>query len=1164
MDSTSVHADRGGTFTDIVRVVRGSDSAEPSLQIEKVPSDRAVLGRLAAGHALTLGTTVATNALLERDLAPTLLLVTAGFEDLPTLRDMRRPELFDLEASWPESLATAVVGLAIEGGRAVLPDLELSPFRSVVVALLHTNDDLAEERRIAELLRRRDPRLYVVVAREVVPDPGYLPRIETALVDAAITPRLVAALVRDEVDDAALAVRSDGTLGPAYRLRAHDAVLSGPAPGVLAVLATAREAGLEYAVGLDMGGTSTDVCLVSLSEGPRLRDGELELAGVRLSRRMLEVETIAAGGGSILGCSPEGLTVGPRSAGADPGPQCYGRGGPPTLTDAALVAGLVSVERFPIPLDPSRIALPVPVGVEATGRELAERYLDIARENMARAIERLAMARGIELARPGVGLVAYGGAGAQHAAFVAERLGIDRVLVHPAASVFCALGQLFAERGESARRPLALIISEIEHLEGRDNHDAQALEVLALAAAELELELSARVGPAQTAARPTFELECGYAGSEARISVAFAPGEPLALVRERFAVGFAARFGFVRALPIACHAITAMVSWQKLAGLPRMSTASLGLDDGEVIPGPRCLFGEHTAIAVPAGWRARSHGGLVHLERLVRGRSALTASEAVSDPTLNRAYETALWGSRLMALAEEGGAVLARLARSISIKERLDFSCAVFSPRGELIVNAPHIPVHLGAMGDTVRDVLAHLDPATLSDGDAWLTNDPRAGGSHLPDLTVITAVLHEGVPFFVASRAHHVDVGGVAPGSMPSRSRTLDDEGICLRRAPLVIAGRVTDLGQLVRASRQPDVVVADLESQLAANRHMARRLVALGSARELIDKMALLTASAERLARRFIEAAFPDPMDLGTRGVERGVLEARDELDGVPLRLALHREDGPGGARLVVDLGGTGGPHAGNLNAPPSVVRAAVLYALRVVLGETLPSSLGGLPLNDGLTAPLTLILPDASIVSPPPGAAVVGGNVETSQRLVDLLLLALGRRAASAGTMNNLVIAGHDEQGRHWSFYETLGGGLGASPTHEGASGRQVHMTNTRATDPEVLTRRLPIAVRRFARRPGSGGPGRHRGGDGLVRELEVLAPATASLIAAWRPGGAPGLMGGAAGLPGAAFVSRAGGPWTSWDGEPIVLASGDRVSVQTPGGGGYGSLEDQTSR
>ena len=1155
----AVHADRGGTFTDLVRVVRVEGSDEPELRIEKVPSDRAVLGRLSAGSPLTLGTTVATNALLERDVAPTLLLVTAGFEDLPTLRDMRRPDLFELEARWPATLASAVVGLEIVEGRATLPDLDLSPFRSVVVALIQTVDDLGEERRIADLVREREPRLYVVVAREVVADPGYLPRIETALVDAAITPRLVAALVKDEVDDEALAVRSDGTLGPAYRLKAHDAVLSGPAPGVLAVLATAKEAGLEHAIGLDMGGTSTDVCLVSVHEGPRLREGELEVAGVRLSRRMLEVETIAAGGGSVLGCSPEGLSVGPRSAGADPGPQCYGRGGPPTLTDAALVAGLVSVDRFPLPLDPTQVVLPSPDGVAMEPAVLAERYLGIARENMARAIERLAMARGLELSRPGTGLVAYGGAGAQHAAFVAERLGVDRVLVHPAASVFCALGQLFAERGESARRPLALIISDFEHLDGRGN---RLEEMLASAAAELAIELAVelngellgRVGPEGREVSPTFELECAYAGSEARVLVVYRPGEPPSVLRPRFEAGFAARFGFVRSLPIACHALVARVGWRKLERLPRMSTVSLGLDEGAEALGPTCLFGEHTAIAVPTGWRARSRGGLVELERLVSKATRRVEHEPSGDPTLSRAYETALWGSRLMALAEEGGAVLQRLARSVSIKERLDFSCAVFSPRGELIVNAPHIPVHLGAMGDTVRDVLVNLDRSSLSDGDAWLTNDPRAGGSHLPDLTVITAVLHEGVPFFVASRAHHVDVGGLAPGSMPSRSLTLADEGFCLRRAPLVVHGRVTDLARLVRESRQADVVVADLESQLAANQHMARRLTSLGPARELIDKMALLTASAERLSRRFIAQAF----------AADEVREASDMLDGVPLSLALRREDDARGPRLVVDLTGTGGPHAGNLNAPPSVVRAAVLYGLRVVLGEDASTGFEGLPLNDGLMTPITLVLPEPSIVSPPTGAAVVGGNVETSQRIVDLFLSALGRRAASQGTMNNLVIAGHDEDGRHWSFYETLGGGLGASPTHAGADARQVHMTNTRATDPEVLSRRLPIAVRRFARRMGSGGAGRHRGGDGLVRELEVLAPATASLIAAWRPDGAPGLMGGAAGLPGAAFVSRAGGPFMAWDGEPIALRPGDRVSVHTPGGGAFGSLENPSSR
>ena len=1155
--AVAVHADRGGTFTDLVFVVaRGSDLA---VEVAKVPSDQAVLGRLARGAPLTLGTTVATNALLERAGVPTLLLVTAGFEDLPALRDMRRPDLFDLDRAWPISLATHVIGVPIDTDVARLPAIDFSPFESVVIALINTADDVARERHLAELVRQRAPHLYVVVAREVAPDPGYLPRIETALVDAAITPRLAASLLKDQVGPDALAVRSDGTLGPAYHLKAHDAVLSGPAPGVLAVLATARQAGLTHAVGLDMGGTSTDVCLVSVDEGPRRREGELEVAGVRLSRMMLEVDTIAAGGGSVLACAGEALTVGPRSAGADPGPQCYGRGGPPTLTDAALVHGLVSPDRFPLPLDPSHISLPRPAGSDVDDHALAAAYLDVARESMARAIERLAMARGLALRGTGVGLVAYGGAGAQHAAFVAERLGISRVIVHPAASVFCALGQLLAARTETARRPLSPD-------QGLDSAELPTLRD------DLDAELTSRL---QSSAL-TFELECVYRGSDAPVLVAYAP-DPTVL-RLRFEAGFRARFGFIRDLPIECRALVGHAVLAHARTLPPMPTDPLGLPDGAELDGPTCLFGEHTAIAVPAGWRAYSHDGLVVLDRT----DDTVASQSIAEPALARAYTTAIWQSRLMAVAEEGGAVLARLAQSVSIKERLDFSCALFAPDGRLpahgqpgsarpsaslsddgqpgfarpsaslVVNAPHIPVHLGAMGDTVRDVIAHLDHTTLADGDAWLTNDPAAGGSHLPDLTVVTVALHGGIPFFVASRAHHVDVGGIAPGSMPSRSTTLTDEGMSFRRAPLVVDGKLQDLTALVSQSRQTAVVVADLESQLAANAHMARRLVGLASPHELIENMALVTASARRFAERFIASHF-------TPGETRA---ATDVLDGVPLALTLSRPDTS--PHLVVDFTGTGGPHSGNLNAPPAVVRAAMLYALRVAL-TSLDADTEPPPMNDGLLTPLTLVLPAPSIVSPPPAAAVVGGNVETSQRLVDLLLVALGLRAASAGTMNNLVIAG-ELDGRPWSFYETLGGGLGASPTCDGASARQVHMTNTRATDPEVLSRRLPLVVRRFARRRGSGGPGLHRGGDGLIREIEVRQPATASLLAAWREGGAPGLDGGGAGLPGEAFVSRANGPFTPWHGEPILLAVGDRVAVHTPGGGGYGpalSLDNRDS-
>ncbi len=1156
----ALHVDRGGTFTDVVEVLEPlSDThglaiaPRRLLRFSKVPSDRAVVGRLAGTATLTVGTTVATNALLERKGVPTLLLVSAGFEDLTRLRDMRRPDLFDPDQDWPPSLATAVVGVDADGHDLSIQSLDLHRFRAVAIALTGTEDDAEHERRLGERLLEAAPHLHVALGHSISPEPGYLARIETTLVDAAITPHLMAHLNHDEIPADALAVRSDAGLVPAYDLRAPDAILSGPAPGVLAVLEVARLAGFAGAVGLDMGGTSTDVCLVTTQDGPRRREGELEVAGVRLSRTMLEIDTIAAGGGSILQSDGVRLAVGPRSAGANPGPQCYGRGGPPTLTDAALIAGLIDPAHFPIPLHSEAVDLPTH-GADAG--EAALRFLDVARETMAQAITRLAMSRGIALKRTSdtadaladdnrMALVAYGGAGGQHAAFVADKLSLDTVLVHPAAPVFCAFGQLLATRSETAKTSLW---TPLEALMADDGAALQA------AKEALVGELLARFEGAATPPTLGFELVCVLRGTDGLLVVDLVAGDDLAALEHRLAAAQMSRFGFVRDLPIEVRALfgtaTATGSGHSLDDYS-LDVRTLGLAPGESVVGPTVVHGQHTSIAVPAGWRARADDHLVWVERA--STAAPAEPSTVTDPsTVDDAYSVAIWQARLTAIAEEGGAILQRLAQSVSIKERLDFSCALFDPAGHLVVNAPHIPVHLGAMGDTVRDVAAFHPADSTHDGDSWLTNDPAAGGSHLPDLTVITAIHHEGLRFFCASRAHHVDVGGISPGSMPSRSTTLAEEGLAVRRVPLVRSGELLDLHTIVTTSRQPAVVVADLLAQLAANAHMARRLRSLAPASHLVARMRALGDSATASTRAWLKSSF-EPFT---------TLESVDDLDGISLHLRMtHTLSGDGVHGLTLDFGACNQVHPGNLNAPSAVVRAAVLYALRLAItARDASSSLAPTfpVMNDGTLVPVEILTHHPSMLNPPDGVAIVGGNVETSQRIVDLVLTALGIRAASAGSMSNLVIGGQLASGDHWSFYETLGGGYGSTPTRAGTSARQTHMTNTRATDPEVLNRRLPLRVVRFAIRPDSGGPGLHRGGDGLIRELEVKAPCIVSLLAAWRPAGAPGLCGGQPGAPGRAFVRRGSlARWSPWDGEPTPLEPGDRIRVETPGGGGWGA-------
>ncbi len=1059
--------DRGGTFTDVIH-----DDGSGRLRASKHRSSEAVVGRLASG-TLTVGTTVVTNAILEGNLARVLLFVSAGFADLVHLGDMTRPALFDPDLrrpGWPGLRVVEVRG-RIDGGGAeveplVMPTFDVCDVDAVAVVLLNSAQNPAHELALAAGLPVGVP---VSLGHRLAPRVGYQARLETTLLDAAATPVLRAAQRRDELRGDALAIRSDASTCVAAALRAPDAVLSGPAGGVLAVEHVARVLGADLAVGLDMGGTSTDVCLVQA--GKRAWHGTtFAVAGRRVARPAVEVHTIAAGGGSVLGHDGVGYTVGPASAGADPGPQVYGRGGPPTLTDAAVVAGLVDPASFGVPIDTSCVSLPGP----------PEAFIEVARESMAAAVKHLALARGIDV-RSAV-LVAYGGAAGQHACAVAERLGIAKVAVHALASVLSAFGQRFARREEEVSRAV--------------------WRALGVAWTEVESAWAACSAALADLGDQERWVELRYQGTDHALRVR-ATTPPAA--RAQFESEHRARYGFVRP-ELGLEVVQAGVRARDVA-VRADYVATWPPGTPIQVEGPARLSLAGTSLVVPAGWRGHREGALFVLEG---------GGEASAPRPPGRDLGLALWGARFTSIAAGAGEVLRALARSVNIRERLDFSCAVFDGAGRLVANAPHVPVHLGAMGVTVRDVLA-AHPAPV-DGDAWLSNDPAAGGSHLPDLTVVTAVVSGGHRWFVANRAHHVDVGGLTPGSMPPTSRTLAEEGTVFRRHPLVQGGRLC-LPDL-EGCRDVATVSADLRAQVAANVHAARALRALDPG-ELDRWMHALLVAVEAAASALLPSL-------------RG--EAADEIDGTPLRLRVD------GARF--DFTGTGGPHPGNLNAPPGVVRAAVLYALRLLMGRDLP-------LNEGALAPLAIVVPPGCILDPPPGAAVVGGNVETSQRVVDLVLRAVGARAASMGTMNNLSLGGEG-----WAYYETLGGGLGAHALRPGASGLQVHMTNTRATDPEVIEVRLPLRVVQFKLRRGSGGAGRFPGGDGLVRELELREGGTASLLAAWRPGGAPGERGGGAGAAGEAWVRR-DGTWQRWDGHTVALQAGDRVRVLTPGGGGWGS-------
>jgi len=1071
---TATYVDRGGTFTDIV--VLQSDG---TVRVRKVPSDRAVVGDLAEGQ-LTFGTTVATNALLERKGVRTVLVVTRGFADLVAIGDMTRPALFDPDETWPDTLCERVVEVdgRISAGGIEIEPLQLPDFgglqgaEAVAVVLLNSARNGDHETRVAAAIAARWPDVFVSVGHRISGELGYLARIETTLVDAAITPILSRSLHDDHIPADALAMRSDGSLSPALDLRAPDAVLSGPAGGVIAVAAVAEQGGFERAVGLDMGGTSTDVCRVDRGALPR-REGEVRVAGVRLRRPMLEVETIAAGGGSILWRDDQRIGVGPHSAGADPGPQCYGRGGPPTLTDAALACGLVDGDRFDPPLDVSAVALPGP----------AADFLDIARSDMANAIRRIAVARGIDLADHA--LVAFGGAAGQHAAHVAARLGISTVLIHPCAGVLCAWGQALARRQETCSRAIWAPLD-------------QAWDAVEEAWSAMDLDdLDETVR----------SVEVRHAGTDNAIEIVASTRDA---ARDAFIAEHRRRYGFDR------RGVIEVVNARLRTRAEKPDPPIVGGNPWGIVEinGPRLLSSSTTSVHVPKGWTARWIHGLLRLDHVDRRPPVHNA--------LRSPHGLSLWGSRFMSIAEQAGALLGRLARSVNIRERLDYSCAVFDGQGHLVANAPHIPVHLGAMGATVRDLLRHIPEP--EPGQAWLTNDPAAGGSHLPDLTVTSAVHWEGRRFFVACRGHHVDVGGLTPGSMPPHSRTLAEEGFAVRHLPLLLKGHLRDLSEHLIDCRELETVRADLEAQIAANSLAARLLSELGPA----DLTATWMAHLQDAAALSVAARLGDLPTVGP--------VVRDVIGGVELVLQLRSE-----GHLVVDLTGTRGPHAGNLNAPPAVVRAAILYALRVLVAADIP-------LNEGALRDVEIIAPAGSIVDPPAGAAVAGGNVETSQRIVDLVLRGAGFMASSAGTMSNLTIGGDG-----WSMYETIGAGQGGSPRGRGPSGRQIHMTNTRVTDPEILEARLPLRIRHFGFRRGSGGDGNHPGGDGLIREIEVLRPATAALLGTRRDRGAPGL-GGHDGKQARDQIER-NGAWEDWDRSATQLQPGDRVRVETPGGGGY---------
>ena len=1219
--------DRGGTFTDLVAC-----APDGTLQVRKVlsvqpdrPGDPAVrtirellgLPQPTAAAPLPpippgliaevrLGTTVATNAVLEQQGRPTLLLVNRGFADLLAIGDQHRPELFALEIRKPEPLAQRVLEV---GGRLAVDGTELAPLvcddalaeqllqaradglRCVAVALLHAYRHPRHEQALGAWLERFGFE-RIALSHQVSPLPRLVPRAHTTVLEASVGPVLQAYLeqVRQALGpEVPLTVmQSSGGLIAPPCLRAKDTILSGPAGGLVGASRIGAALGLLPLVGFDMGGTSTDV---SYSAGTALvRREHSQLAGLPLQAPMLEIHTVAAGGGSLIRYDGLRLQVGPASAGADPGPAAYGRGGPLTVTDANVLLGRLQPAHGPAvfgasgdqPLDRAAAlrgftALAASMG--CSPEQAAAGALALAVERMAEAIRRISIQQGHDV-REAV-LCSFGGAGGQHACAVAEALGMRRVLLHPLAGVLSAYGIGLADgvelRERTLRQPLSAALLQqlaadlpVAPLGGQRRCTLQlrtagsdtclpvpwpqSAVTTSTSTTSTAAELDALVEAFAAEHRRRFGY--GPAGSPVleRLSCELiAPGQALppqalSAAAERAAPAFESRSPEPQ--PLDQVAVFLDGDWRTL---PLWSREQLRV--GQALAGPALIVEPTGCNLVLAGWRGRllADGSLL-LECCRQPERPTAAALSLDLPSLD-AVTLELFSHRFTAIAEQMGTRLQQTSSSVNIKERLDFSCALFDAAGRLVANAPHIPVHLGSMGESVAALLAAVargERAPLQPGDVMVSNNPYNGGTHLPDITVITPVfaaagagVGAGAPVaFVASRGHHADVGGITPGSMPPTSTSIEEEGLLLDNLPLLHRGVLDEAWWRDRLRvgpwpvRNPEQLLADLRAQLAANQLGLERLQALIDA----EGLAVLQAAMAQVQRQAAEA-----VRRVIDGLEDG--QALVELDGGE-RIAVAVQVDRHARRARIDFSGTTPQQAGNLNAPLAITKAVVLYVFRCLVAEPIP-------LNAGCFEPLELVVPRGSLLHPEAPAAVVAGNVETSQAAANALFAALGVLAAGQGTMNNLILG----NGR-CQYYETICGGSGAGRDPQGrgfpgAAAVQTHMTNSRLTDPELLEERLPVRLERFAIRRGSGGRGRWPGGDGVIRELRALEPLTLSLLSGARRVAPAGLAGGGSGALGVnTRIDTAGCEHPLPGSIALELQPGERVRIATPGGGGYG--------
>ncbi len=1197
--------DRGGTFTDVVAklpdgtiVTRKLLSDNPEhYQDAALQGIRDIMG-VSQDHripierieAVKMGTTVATNALLERSGDRTVLAITRGFGDALRIGYQNRPRLFDRHIVLPDLLYERVVevdervdaqgqlitSLDEDGMRTLFEQAYRDGIRAIAIVFMHGYRFPLHEQRAADLARSIGF-TQVSTSHQTSPLMKLVSRGDTTVVDAYLSPilrRYVDRVASELGSTRLLFMQSSGGLTDARLFQGKDSILSGPAGGVVGMTRTARMAGFQKVIGFDMGGTSTDV---SHFDGEYERTFESLVAGVRMRAPMMDIHTVAAGGGSVLRFDGSRFRVGPNSAGADPGPACYRRGGPLTVTDCNVMLGRIQPQFFPKvfgssanePLDRGVVQQQFrtlaeeaasATKINSTPEEIAAGFLTIAVENMANAIKKISVQRGHDVTR--YVLNCFGGAGGQHACLVADALGMTQILIHPHAGVLSALGMGLAEIRALRQYAVEAVL------------DAAILDSLDPRIAALGREAWGEIkdqGVPADAIVCQCRVHLRYEGTDTALLVSHGT---IADMTRSFEAQHVRRFGFlmddrplvIEAISVeAVGAIDTMIdAEQKLAQdrvLPRpldvvdayfdghwskvpVYARSL-LQPGHELNGPAIIAEDNATTVVEPDWRAEITKHRDMILRRVQPRPQVLSVGTEADPVMLEVFN-----NLFMSIAEQMGAVLANTAHSVNIKERLDFSCAVFDGDGNLVANAPHMPVHLGSMSESIRTVIRERR-GTMRSGDAYVLNAPYNGGTHLPDITVITPVFDENnqdILFFVGSRGHHADVGGISPGSMPSDSRVVDEEGVLIDNVVLVEQGRFRE--QELRAlltegqwpARNPEQNLADLRAQTAANEKGAQEL------HKMVRQFGLdvvkaymehVQNNAEEAVRRVIDALkagqFVYQIDDGSD---------RDEGEDSLIRVSISIDKAQRTA--TVDFTGTSAQRPNNFNAPAAVCRAAVLYVFRTLIDDDIP-------LNEGCLKPLHIIIPPGSMLNPCYPAAVVAGNVETSQAITDALYGALGTMAAAQGTMNNFTF-GND----HYQYYETICGGSGAGPDFDGTDAVHTHMTNTRLTDPEVLEWRFPVLVQSFAIRRGSGGRGLHRGGDGVVRRILFREPMAAAILSSHRRIPPFGIAGGEPGQPGLNFIECASGEVRRLKGTDRAarVAPGDVFVIETPGGGGYG--------